>query len=91
MQKKVLRYYRTFDNEFGLWLTFAIYASDRPNTAQGVATIVPIGESAWGGRIQTNHVVAVGGAVEAMAKAIKHLDSIFGADGEGLEKLEDIM
>jgi len=91
MQKKIVRYFRTFDNEFGLWLTFAIYASDRPNTTQGVATIVSVAESAWGTRIQINHIVNAGGAVAAMTKAIAHLDSIFGAAGEGLEKLEDNM
>jgi len=91
MQKKVIRYFRTFENEFGLWLAFVIYASNRPNTVEGVATIVPIGESPWVGRIQTNHIVTTGGAAAAMTKAIAHLDAIFGADGEGLSKLEDDM
>jgi hypothetical protein len=89
MQKKVVRYFRNFEDEHDLWLTFAIFASDRRNTTHGVATIVPLSESVWGGPIQTNHVVTAGGATGAMAKAVAHLDSIYGDGDEGLEKLED--
>jgi hypothetical protein len=87
--KKIVRYFKKFENEYGPWFTFAVYASDKPTTAEGVSTIVPLSETVFMGRVQTNHIVATGGAKAAMEKALKHLDSIYGKDGFGYEKLDD--
>ncbi len=89
--KKLIRYFRNFDDELGPWFTFAVYASNHPETDQGVCTVVSMTENAHAKTIQTNHIVLDGGADGALQKAIDHLDSIFGNGGDGYEKtMEDL-
>ena len=87
--KKVIHYFKQFENEHGDWVTFAIFASDRPKTAHGVSTIVPLSVSVPPGKVQTNHIVTAGGAAAALRKAISHLDSIYPPEVDGYEKIED--